>query len=72
MIAAVILPLFPVKAGAGRNIDLAAQDWLDPDFLCLLIKIDHAVHDTMVRDGKAVHPQFLCPGKHLTDLAGTI
>ena len=69
-----VLPLakFPIETGTRGNVDLTSQNRFDPDLFCLLIKINHAVHHAMVRDGKTVHPKFFRPGKKLLNLAGTI
>ena len=56
---------FPVKTGAGSHIDLAAQNRLDPRFPGCPVKINNAVHNAVIRNGQAVHSQFLCPGRQL-------
>ncbi len=51
----------PVKPGTGRNIDLAAHDRINARFMTCLVKVNTSIHDSMVSDGGAVHPQFLDP-----------
>ena len=48
----------PVEPAARRDIDLAAHDGLYPLFRRFLVEVDAAVHDTVVRDGSAVHSQL--------------
>ena len=50
-----------VKPGIRRHINLASKDRLDPLGLTFLIKIDHAIHHSMVCNGRAVHSQLLDP-----------
>ena len=73
----VIIPLLslyvlPVKTGARRHVDLAAQNGADPGFLRCFIEIDHAVHDAVVGDGKRIHAQLLRAGNDLLHLAGAV
>ena len=63
---------FLVKTGIRSHIHFAAQDWLDPRFSGCPVKIDHAVHNTMVGDCRAVHAQLLDPGYILPDLVGAV
>ena len=65
-------PHLPVKPGSGRHIDLAADDGLDSRILRRTVKINDAVHGTVVGDGQAVHPQLFCPRNHLRDLSRSI
>ena len=51
----------PVEPGTRRHIDLASKDGIDPCFFCFPVKVDHPVHDSVVRDRRAVHAQFLYP-----------
>ena len=73
----VVIPLIPaadllVKARVRRDIDLAAEDRLDAVRLCLLIEINHAVHDAVVRDRRAVHAKLLDALDILPDLVGAV
>ena len=52
----------PVKTGARSNIDFTAQYRPDPCRIARTVKIDHAVHGSMIRDRRAVHAQLLDPG----------
>ena len=73
MIVAILSPdSFPVKAGARRHIDLAAQNRADSRFLCRLIEIYYAVHCPVIRNCERIHSELLCPGDNLPDLAGAI
>ncbi len=53
---------FLVKTGTWRHIDLAAYHRFDACRLRRTVEINDAVHDAMIRDGGAVHSQFLHPG----------
>ncbi len=46
-----------VKARSGGNVDLAADDGLDPLFFGRLIKIHTAVHHAVIRNGNGRLPQ---------------
>ena len=70
VIPVLIRSRFPVKTGARRNVDLAADNWLDSGFQGFLIEFDHTVHDAVVRDGQGIHSQFLCPGNTDRGAAG--
>ena len=63
---------FLVKTGIRCHIHLTAQDRLDPRFSGCPVKIDHAVHNAMVGDCRAVHTQLLDPGYVLLDLVGAV
>ena len=69
--AAALLPRF-IKTGARGHIDFTADYRMDALFLCFLIKIDHAIHHAMIRNGHTVHAQFFGPGDQLLDLIGPI
>ena len=72
VVAVLAIGVFPVKAGAGRHINLAADDGLDAHFPCCPVKVDDTVHNTMVGDGHAVHAKLFGPRRQLFDLTGTI
>ena len=51
--------LLLVKAGIRRHVNLTAKDGLDPRLLRRAIKIDHAIHHAVIRNGSAVHAKLL-------------
>ena len=55
---------FPVEPGIGRHIYFAADDGVDPLFLRRPVKIDHTVHNAVIRDGRSCHPELF----HLLDI----
>ncbi len=57
-----------VEPGLRSYIHLAPKDRPDPLGFGFFIKIDHSVHDPMVRDGSAVHPKLLYPRHIFPDL----
>ena len=63
---------FLVKPGIRSHVYLTAQDRFDPRFSGCTVEIDHAVHNAMVGDCRAVHAQLLDPGYVLLDLVGTV
>ncbi len=73
MVPALVLPAaLPVKPRAGRHIHLTANHRIDPRRLRRPVKIDHPVHHTVIRNGKAVHPQFFRPADQFPDLTGAV
>ena len=52
---------FPIESGIWRHIDLAAEDRLDTLCSRCPVKIDHAVHYSVIRDRSAVHAEFFHP-----------
>ncbi len=58
VVAVVARPLLPVEPRSGRHVDLAADDGLDPGLFAGFIKIDHAVHDAVIGNRRAVHAEF--------------
>ncbi len=56
--------LAAVEAAPRRDIDLTAQDRFDAGRRRLLVEVDAAVHDAVVRDGRGVHPELF----HLGDI----
>ncbi len=62
----------PVKARSRGDVDLTAQDRLDPGRSRCLIKIDDPVHHPVVGDGRAVHPQLRHALHILLDLVGSV
>ena len=63
--------LSAMAIGPG-DIDFAANDWFDTCFLSRHIKINNAVHGSVVSDSKAVHAQLFCPRNKLGDTAHAI
>ena len=73
MVIPIIAPgYFPVKSGVRRNIHLAPQDRIDPLLLTGAVKINDAVHYTMVRNSGGIHPQLLHPFHIFFYLIGTV
>ena len=58
---------FFIESRSRCNIDFASEDRLNPCCSCRTVKIDHTIHDTMIRDRHAVHPEFFYPGYTLFD-----
>jgi len=73
MIVAV-LPMghLAVKSGIRRHIDLAAQNRIDPCRLRFFIKINHAKHYTVIRDGSRCHAEFFDSFYIFLDFIGTV
>ena len=61
-----------VKPGAGRHIDLTADDRLDACGLGGVKKRHTAVHDAVIRDGTRRLPHRLQSVKHPVNAAGTV
>ena len=57
---------------ARCDVDLAADDGLDALFLCFFIKIDDAIHRTVVSDGNAVHAKLFCRLDEFLDAARAV
>ena len=72
IIPVVSVALLPVKARSRRDIDLASDDGIDAGLFCLFIKIDHAVHDAVIGNGRCRHAEFFDPAYVLGDLIGTV
>ena len=64
--------IVPVKSAVRSHVDLAADDRTDPLGFALLIKINTAVHNTVVGDCTAVHAQLFYLGDILFNLVGSI
>ena len=54
------------------HIDLTANNGLNPGGFGGLVKVDTAIHDTMVGNGYGLLPQFLHPIHDGIDSAGTV
>ena len=61
-----------VEAGTRGYIDFAAKDRIDSGCFRCPVKIDDAVHDPMVCDGRAVHPKLLYTGNIFFYFIGTV
>ena len=61
-----------IKVCSARNIDLAADNGLDPGFFCCAVKINRAIHDAMVGQGNGVLTEFLHPVHHRADATGSV
>ncbi len=61
-----------IKAGAGRHIDLAADNGLDPLLFAGFIKIDAAVHGPVVGNRQRLLAQFLGPLRQLGHPASAV
>ena len=61
-----------VEAGTRGYIDFAAKDRIDSGCFRCPVKIDDAVHDPMVCDGRAVHPKLLYTGNVFFYFIGTV
>ena len=72
VIAVLAARQFPVEAGVGRHVNLAADDRVDPRLLRRLIEVNDTVHDTVIRDRRAVHPQLLHIPHILFYFVGTV
>ena len=63
---------FSVEPGPRRHINLAAQNGIDPCCLCSPVKINHSIHNAMIRNSRTVHPQLFYTGHIFLDLIGTV
>ena len=61
-----------IQPAFGCFIALTAKDRFDPLFLTFVIKVHHAVHDTMVRQGTCSHPGVFYLLYKIWDLAHPI
>ena len=72
IIAVLTARQLPVKTGMGRHVNLTADHRVDPRFFGRFIKIDNAVHNAVIRDRGAVHPQFFDIFHIFFDLVGAV
>ena len=63
---------FPQQARPRRDVDLAADDRLDPGFLAGLIEVDRAVHDAVVCKPDRRHPELGRTRHHGGNAAGAV
>ena len=61
-----------VEARAAGDINLAADDGLDPGLLCCAVKVDRAVHDAVVGQGDGLLADLLHTVHHRADTAGAV
>ena len=50
-------PPLALEPGAGRHVELAADDRLDPGLQALLVEVDGAVHHAVIGDADRRHPE---------------
>ena len=72
MVGVVVQPVNLIRHPPTGNVDLAADDGLDPGGLGGLIKIDTAVHDAVVGNGNGTLAQFLHPLHQAVNAASPI
>ena len=58
IIAVFIAPNLPVQSGIRCHIHLTAKNRIDACRLCFPVKINHTIHDSMIRDRSAIHTKF--------------
>ena len=63
---------FFIKAGIRSHIDFTAKNRVDSFFLAGFIKVDHAIHHTMIRDSGAVHAKVFYPLYIFFNFVGTV
>ncbi len=61
-----------VEAVVGGDVELAADDGLDPSLLRLDIELESAIHGAVVGDGHALHAVFLALGEQIADPDGPV
>ena len=72
MIGLAVERIHLVKARSRRDIDLAADDRLDPGSLRSLVEINDAVHHAVIRQGDGLLPKLLDTGHHVLDAARAV
>ena len=72
MVGGGIQPVDLIEAGAGGNVDLAADDGADAGFFTFLVEIDGSVHHAVVGDGNGGLPQRFGTGNQPLDAAGAV
>ena len=72
MIGLAVERIHLVKARSRRDIDLAADDRLDPGGLRGLVEINDAVHHAVIRQGDGLLPKLLDTGHHVLDAARAV
>ena len=72
MISALSTGSLTVKPGIRRHINFTAENRLDSLLSGFPVKIDHTVHDSVVRDRSTVHAQFFDSGYIFFYFVGTV
>jgi len=72
MRALLVLTHVAVAVVAGRDVDLAAEYGLDAPLFGAFIKIDHAVHNTVVGEGQRAHVLKRAGVHQLVEAARTV
>ena len=72
IIAVLPTSCFSVKPGSRRHINLAAQNGVDSCCLRSPVKINHSIHNPMIRNSRTVHPQLFYTGHIFLDLIGAV
>ena len=72
MIGIIVNAMDPVFHSSAGQINLAANDGLDSRSLGSLIKINTAIHHTVICDRDGSLSQFLDPIHHSANAAGTV
>ena len=67
-----LMDLLKPGAPRGADVDLAADDGLDPRRLAGPVEVDHPVHAAVVGDGHRLLAQVLHPLHQLFDPAGAV
>ena len=58
--------------GLGQNVDFTSKDRFNPRVAAGIVKIDGAVHDSVVGHGQRVHAQFFGTFDQRFDVAGSV
>ena len=72
MVGIVVNPVNPVAHQAPGNVNLAADDWLYPGCFRRFVKVNTAIHHTMIGNGNGILPQLLYPLHHPVNAAGPV
>ena len=72
MVGVVVNTVNTVRHPAASQIDLAPDNGLDPGGLGGLVKINAAVHHTVIRQGNGTLAQLFHPVHHAVNAAGSI
>ena len=62
----------PLKAGTRGNIYFTADYGIDAFGLTGFIKVNHAVHNTVVGNRQVLHSELFCTLHHLRNLTGAV
>ena len=72
VITIISAPDLTVKTGSRSHINLAAKDRIDPCCPRRTVKIDHTIHDTMIRNGSRIHTKFFHARHIFSYLVGAV